>query len=303
MTKNLEIRAAVIQAVRDYFIKNGYLEVQTPIRLPDLIPEAHIDPVESEDGFLQASPELCMKRLMARGHEKIFQICPCFRKHERGGLHLPEHTLLEWYAKDQAYHYLMRTLTKMIRHVAQIAGKESCMEGQTIEYQNTFVDITGEFSNLSVKEAFDRYGSISMEEALEKDRFDEVISLDIEPHLGFEKPVFLYDFPAALGSLARLKPGNPNFAERFECYIAGLELANGFSELTDPDEQRRRFEKEIAQRTRRNKSSTPMPEKFLTDLEKMPECAGTALGVDRLVMLLGNLASIDEAVAFTPEDL
>ena len=298
MTKKLEIRAAVIQAVRDYFIKNGYLEVQTPVRLPDLIPEVHIDPLESEDCFLQASPELCMKRLMARGHEKIFQVCPCFRKHERGGLHLPEHTLLEWYAEAQTYHGLMRTLTEMIRHVAKISGNEF-----SIHYQGNVVDLTGEFPGLSVAEAFERYGSISMEEALGTGRFDEVISMDIEPTLGFERPVFLYDFPAALGSLARLKPGNPEFAERFECYIAGLELANGFSELTDPDEQRLRFEKEIEQRTRINKSSAPMPEKFLADLERMPECAGAALGVDRLVMLFGNFDSIDDAVAFTPEDL
>ncbi|MCF8045257.1 MAG: EF-P lysine aminoacylase GenX [Desulfarculaceae bacterium] len=298
MTGNLEKRAAVIQAVRDYFIRNRYLEVQTPIRLPDLIPEAHIDPFESEGWFLQASPELCMKRLMAKGHEKIFQVCPCFRKNERGKLHLPEHTLLEWYAKDQTYHGLMRTITGMIRHVAKITGNESC-----INYQGATVDITGEFPRLSVTEAFDRYGSIPMEEALETGRFDEIISMDIEPNLGFEKPVFLYDFPAALGSLARLKPGNPESAERFECYIAGLELANGFSELTDPEEQRLRFEKEIEQRAQLEKSSAPMPEKFLADLENMPECAGAALGVDRLVMLFGNFASIDEAVAFKPESL
>lgn len=298
MTGNLAKRAAVIRAVRDYFIQNGYLEVQTPIRLPDLIPEAHIDPFESEGWFLQASPELCMKRLMAKGHEKIFQICPCFRKHERGDLHLPEHTLLEWYAKGRTYHGLMNTVTEMIRHVAQLAGNESA-----IHYQGTVVDITGDFPKLSVTEAFARYGSIPLEEALETGRFDEIISLDIEPHLGFQTPVFLYDFPAALGSLARLKPGNVEVAERFECYIAGLELANGFSELTDPEEQRRRFEKEIAQRARLQKSSTPMPEIFLADLENMPECAGAALGLDRLVMLFGNLASIDEAVAFTPEDL
>lgn len=298
MTGNLEKRAAVIQAVRDYFIKTGYLEVQTPIRLPDLIPEAHIDPVESEDRFLQASPELCMKRLMAKGHEKIFQICPCFRKNERGGLHLPEHTLLEWYAEGQSYHGLMKTLTGMIRHVAKITGNES-----SINHRKIVVDVTGDFPGLSVKEAFERHGSISMEEALETGRFDEIISLDIEPCLGFEKPVFLYDFPAALGSLARLKPENPNFAERFECYIAGIELANGFSELTDPQEQRLRFEKEIAQRAGMKKYSAPMPEKFLADLGQMPECAGAALGMDRLVMLFGNFASIDEAVAFTPEDL
>jgi lysyl-tRNA synthetase class 2 len=239
-----------------------------------------------------------MKRLMAKGHEKIFQVCPCFRKNERGKLHLPEHTLLEWYAKDQTYHGLMRTVSEMIRHVAQRAGDESF-----ISYQGAVVDVAGEFSRLSVKEAFDRYGSIPMEEALETGRFDEIISLDIEPHLGFEKPVFLYDFPAALGSLARLKPGSPESAERFECYIAGLELANGFSELTDPEEQRRRFEQEIEQRARMKKSSAPMPEKFLADLEQMPECAGAALGVDRLVMLFGNFDSIDDAVAFTPEDL
>ncbi|MFO7753258.1 MAG: EF-P lysine aminoacylase EpmA [Desulfobacteraceae bacterium] len=298
MAGHLSERAALIHAVRDFFIRNGYLEVQTPIRLPCLIPEAHIDPFESETWFLHASPELCMKRLMAKGHERIFQICQCFRKHERGTRHLPEHTLLEWYAEGMNYHDLMETLNSLIRHVADLTGK-----GSVLEYQGAKVEITEELHKLQVKDAFSKYGTLGMEKALESGRFDEIISLDIEPCLGTDRPVFLYDFPASLGALARLKPENPEFAERFECYIAGLELANGFSELTDPKEQRSRFEKEISRRAGMNKSSARMPEKFLRDLSDMPDCAGAALGIDRLVMLFNNLDSIDDAVAFTPEDL
>jgi len=142
-----------------------------------------------------------------------------------------------------------------------------------------------------------------VEEAVSRDRFDEIIGCDIEARLGLAKPLFLYDFPSSKAALARLKPGSPNIAERFELYIGGIELCNAFTELTDPVEQRGRFEKELEYRGTAGKDITPMPEKFLSALEFMPEAAGNALGIDRLVMLFADTMKIDDVTAFTPEEL
>ncbi len=142
-----------------------------------------------------------------------------------------------------------------------------------------------------------------MEEAIKEDQFDESIAFEIEPNLGLNKPTFLYDYPATTCPLASPKPDQPHLAQRFELYIGGLELCNGFTELTDPAEQRRRFTEELARRKKSGEDVYPMPEKFLDDLHLMPEAAGNAMGIDRLVMLFAEAESIDEVVAFTPEEL
>ncbi|MDX2434886.1 MAG: EF-P lysine aminoacylase GenX, partial [Desulfobacterales bacterium] len=159
------------------------------------------------------------------------------------------------------------------------------------------------WERLSVADAFNQYGSISVERALEQNMFDEVLCRYIEPQLGIKKPVFLYDYPVELGSLARKKKENPAVAERFEIYIGGLELANGFSELTDADEQRQRFEQDLILIKKQGRPVESMPEKFLQALQDMPEAAGIALGLDRLAMVLLNAETIDQVVTFVPEDL
>ncbi len=296
--KVLKKRALIINSIRTFFQENDYLEVDTPLRLPSIIPEAHIDSYDSEGWFLQASPELCMKRLISQGYDKIFQICKCFRKNERSGKHLPELTMLEWYAKNETYTDLMNTCQSLIRFIA----KNTETNG-TIIYQNKQINLETKFLKLSVRESFLKYTDTTMEEACETGKFDEIMSFEIEPNLGLDQPIFLYDYPASLGALARLKPGNPDLAERFELYIAGIELANGFSELIDPKEQRKRFESELTSRKVYGKKDIPIPEKFLGSLSSMPETAGIALGIDRLIMLFCNLTSIDQSVAFTPEQL
>ena len=295
---NLYLRAQIIQAVRRFFIDNDYLEVETPLRIPAPAPEAHIDAVATEDQFLQTSPELCMKQLLAAGLPRIFQICKCFRQHERGRKHLPELTMLEWYHAGGNYLDLMEECEKLVCFVAHHLGR-----GAKLIYRDRPIELAKPWLRLSVKEAFEQYGSILMNKALATDRFDEVMALDIEPKLGDPKPVFLYDYPARHGALARLKPGDPLLAERFELYIAGIELCNGFSELTDAAEQRDRFEKEQHLRQSFNKPVYPLPEKFLEALADMPDAAGNALGIDRLVMLFADTAKIDDVVAFTPEEL
>jgi len=296
--KTLEQRARILQGIRQFFVERGYLEVETPHRIPTPAPESHIDAIPSDTWFLHTSPELCMKRVMAAGYEKIFQICRCWREKERGNVHLPEFSLLEWYRANRDYHSLMEECEGLIRFAATVIGL-----GEKIVFRNREIDLSQPWERISVNEAFRRYSKTSMTEALLQHVFDEVMVQEIEPNLGVERPVFIYDYPAQRGALARLKREDPTVAERFELYIGGLELANGFSELIDPAEQRERFRIENKDRQSFGKPVYPMPEKFLAELDTMPPSSGIALGVDRLVMVFLDVERIDEVVAFTPEEL
>ena len=294
----LRARARIIQEIRRFFIEGGYLEVETPLRIPAPAPESHIDPVPSDGWFLHTSPEICMKRMMAAGYERLFQICHCWRAGERGRMHVPEFTMLEWYRAEAGYEELMDECEALVRSVSEGIG----VDGRIV-FRGTLIDIRSCWERLSMREAFVQYGGMTMEEALARDCFDEVVVERIEPFLGQERPTFIYDYPASRSALARLKAGDPTVAERFELYIGGVELANAFSELTDPVEQRTRFESEAAFRASEGRIPFPLPGKFLDELSAMPPSAGIALGVDRLVMVLLDAATIDEVVAFTPEDL
>lgn len=294
----LKKRSQILRSIREYFDRNGFLEVETPLRIPAPAPETHIDLFESGSWYLQSSPELCMKRLIANGFDRVYQICKCFRNHERSERHLPELTLLEWYSRGETYQDLMTQCRELLHHIAW------ALESRTsIVYNKTTISLEEPWETITVKEAFSRYTKTSVDKALADNRFDDIMSFEIEPMLGTTKPLILMDYPASLGALARLKPEDPSVAERFELYIAGIELANGFTELTDPVEQRQRFNTDLRKRLKAGKKAMPLPEPFLEDLASMPETAGIALGVDRLVMLFTNAVSIDDVVAFTPEEL
>jgi lysyl-tRNA synthetase class 2 len=298
-SRHLKQRAAIIRAVRVFFEDRDYLEVDTPLRLPVLAPEIWIEPVISGGHFLQTSPELCMKRLLAAGHSRLFQICHCFRKGERGRFHLPEFSMLEWYRTGSDYHDLMDESEELIKSVVLECGGRRLFPGL-----EELVAIDVPFERLTVEEAFRRYAECTVEKVLAAGRYEEVLVEQVEPHLGLgRRPTFLYDYPASLASLARLKKDEPAVAERFELYLGGIELANGFSELVDPDEQRQRF---IAERNlifAAGRDPGPMPERFLQALTGMSAAAGIALGLDRLVMVLIGAESIDEVVGFVPEEL
>lgn len=296
--KALHQRANILQAVRYFFIAQGFFEVETPHRIPAPAPESYIDAIPSGSWFLHTSPELCMKRMLAAGYEKIFQICRCWREGERGSQHIPEFTLLEWYHSGIDYWILMEECATLIQTVASKVGV-----GERIIFRNQAIDLASPWERISMREAFHEYANTAMEEALKNGLFDEIMVRDIEPRLGTRKPTFIYDYPAQKGALARLRPEDRTVAERFELYVGGLELANGFSELVDPEEQRRRFERENENRRGMGKSVYAMPEKFLEELREMPPSAGIALGIDRLVMIFLDAPSIDEVVAFTPEEL
>jgi elongation factor P--(R)-beta-lysine ligase len=296
--QNLRLRARIIRTVRQFFAENDYLEVETPIRIPAPAPEAHIDAQPSGSWFLQTSPELCMKRLLAAGYSRIFQICKCFRRNEKGRRHLPELTLLEWYTAGADYSDMMTQCEALLTDVAHSMGYRD-----GLCYQGRRIDLSLPWPRMTVTEAFARLAGVSVEQAIEEDRFEEVLALEIEPWLGVERPLFLCDYPAACGALARLKPSNRRLAERFELYIGGLELCNAFTELNDEDEQRVRFDVERESRRRAGLTVYPMPESFLEALKDMPDAAGNALGIDRLVMLFADTTEIDDVVAFTPEEL
>ena len=289
----LQQRSLMIRKVRDFFYQQGYIEVDTPVRLPVLIPEAEIVPLSSEGWFLQTSPELCMKQLLAQGNEQIFQICPCFRQGEQGRLHQEEFTILEWYHVGWSYLELMEECEQLICRLAD--RKALFRAGRKISLRPPW-------QRLSVNKAFKCYAGVSAQEAVRTGAFDLLLVEKVEPELGWECPVFLYDYPIELASLARPKPGEPELAERFELYIAGVELANGFSELTDPALQRDRFAEEIKKAGLSGRTCT-MPEKFLAALENLPACAGIALGVDRLLMMFFDQDSLTGVLPFARGDL
>lgn len=293
--KALMERGAIFTRIRAFFQEKGYLEVETPFRIPAPAPESHIDAIPSGDWFLQTSPELCMKRMLAAGYERIYQICRCWRAGERGVRHLSEFTMLEWYRAEADYFVLMEETEALVRAAAA---------APVISYRGLSIDIAAPWERVTVAEAFQRYGGgASMEEALKAGTFDEIMVELIEPRLGLTRPTFIYDYPPCCAALARIRKSDPPVAERFELYIGGLEIANAFSELNDAAEQRIRFEAAAAERAFYGKASYPVAEKFLAALDDMPDSAGIALGLDRLVMVLLDAESIDEVVAFTTEEL
>ena len=286
----LHERASLIQDTRSFFVRQGFLEVETPIRIPAPAPEAHIEPEPSGEWYLQASPELAMKRLLAAGCTRIFQICKCFRRHEQGTLHLPEMTMLEWYRTEADYRDLMRDCERLL--AALTTDRHLTVRGHSI-------DLTSPWPRLTLAQAFDRFASIPLPQAMAEDRFEETLVMEVEPQLGLSSPLFLCDFPASLASLACLHPDRKEVAQRFELYVHGIELANGFTELTDAAEQRHRFVEEQQRIRALGREPGPMPEEFLADLPTVPPAAGIALGIDRLVMLFTGVDRIDQTVSFT----
>ncbi|MGB3221237.1 MAG: EF-P lysine aminoacylase EpmA [Desulforhopalus sp.] len=298
----LHLRAAFFHCIRSFFRNQGFLEVDTPIRQPVYIPESNIVPLTSEKEYLQTSPELCMKRLLAAGNDKIFQICHCFRKEEKGRLHLEEFQMLEWYRSGADYYQLMIDCEELLRFLQEYLNDQlakSAINGYQLFPGS---NLEGQWERLTVTDAFSKYSPIELDQAMREGKFDEILVDYIEPHLGNFSPVFLHDYPVQLGSLARKKAADSVVAERFELYIKGVELANGFSELTDADEQRQRFVHEIASIKSNSDRDALMPEKFLADLDHLETAAGIAMGLDRIFMIALNQRRIADSVTFSPED-
>lgn len=313
-------RAQVMKNIRDYFEGLDYLEVETPALQKSPGMEVHVhafktdllsaDQQTSQPMYLNTSPEFAMKKLLVAGLPKIFQICKCFRNAEQSPQHSPEFTMLEWYHVGINYEELMEETIGLLCHVTDDVFRWGGLKS----------DPHQAWQKISVCEAFEKYADINLEEVLEDvsafeisagragcpahegdtwdDLFFRVFLEKIEPNLGYPVPTILYDYPKCMSSLARLKDKDPRFAERFEVYVCGLELANAFGELSDADEQRIRFENAMAEKQSLYGDTWPVEDDFIKALEYgMPACSGIALGVDRLAMLVTGADHIDQIQA------
>lgn len=294
MTNALELRSGILQAVRAFFVARDYIEVATPVRLPAPALEAHIDAEAAGTYWLRTSPELHLKRLLCGGYRRIFELGPCFRKGERGRLHRPEFSMLEWYRVGADYRDTLDETRALLNHVAREVRGGTCLARE-----GSVCDLDGDWAVATVSEAFTVHAGWDPVRQYDAARFDRDLVNRVEPALPRRVPAVLCDYPAEAAALARCRPGPPAVAERWELYVAGIELANAFSELADPTEQRRRFAACAASRAAAGKAVYPLDEPFLDALEcGLPTCSGVALGVDRLVMLYGGFTTIDEVRAF-----
>lgn len=296
--KVLTQRARIVRTLRATLDNAGFLEVETPVRIPAPANEEYIDCPASGRAFLRASPELQLKRLLAGGIPRLYEIGPCFREGERGDRHNPEFTLLEWYRAGEGSDAILADLVALCAAAARAAheGSPSCT------FQGTPIDFSpSAWEAIPVRDAYRRWAGWDPVADFDAHRFEDDMALVIEPNLPRDHPVVLRGYPAGAASLARLTPEDPRVADRWEAYAGGLELCNAFGELTDPAEQRRRFEATARFRAEvRHATAYPLDEEFLADLAHMPPSGGAALGVDRLAMLLLDQPSIDRVRPFCP---
>lgn len=286
-------RAQAIKAIRNYFDAEGFIEVDTPVRIPAPANEPHIIPPASGDWFLRASPELQLKRLLAMGFTKLYQIGPCFRQGESGDRHSPEFTMLEWYRANATY---LDVLDDMRRYVVAAA---MAVNGSTlVERDGVQLDLALPWEIITVQEAMIKYAGWDPLEEYDQDRFDFDMGVKVEPQLPKDKVVVLMNYPAQAAALAQLSLEDNRVAERWEAYAFGIELCNAFGELVDPIEQRARFIAAREEKIACGEVPMPLDEEFLSALGSMPPSGGAALGVDRLIMVLTGAPTIGK-VRFT----
>jgi lysyl-tRNA synthetase class 2 len=323
----LAARRAIASALRAWFDEQGFAEVETGILQVSPGNETHLHAPRVEisraDGtrltrYLRTSPEFACKKLLAAGEPRIFEFARVFRDRERGDLHLPEFTMLEWYRANAGYDAVMADSIVIIAHAAQATGIGR------FSFRGRSADPFAEPELLTVAAAFERFAGVDLLATIAdgkgdrgrlasvaqrrvrianddtwSDIFSRILVEHVEPNLGQGRLTVLFEYPAPEAALARAKPSDPRVAERFEIYACGVELANGFGELTDAREQRRRFIEAMDEKERRYGERYPLDEDFLAAVENMPEASGTALGFDRLVMLASGALRIDQVV-WTP---
>lgn len=323
----LQARSAITRGVRAWFEEQGFAEVETGILQVSPGNETHLHAPRTEltraDGaqasrYLRTSPEFACKKLLAAGELKIFEFARVFRDRERGDLHLPEFTMLEWYRANASYDAVMADTIVLIAHAAQATGVGR------FSFRGKMADPFAEPELLTVAAAFERFAGIDLLATIangEGDRarlaaaaseririadddtwsdiFSKVLVEHVEPNLGRGRLTVLFEYPVPEAALARAKASDPRVAERFEVYACGVELANGFGELTDAAEQRHRFTAAMDEKARRYGERYPLDEEFLAAVGAMPEASGVALGFDRLVMLASGAPRIDQVV-WTP---
>ena len=305
--ETLRLRARVLAQIRSFFSARGVLEVETPLLAAAPVTDLHLQALSCRyhgpgaDGgrelFLQTSPEFAMKRLLAAGSGPIFQICKAVRNGEAGRRHNPEFTILEWYRPDWDHHRLMDEVDELL---GEVLGTRP---GERLTYAEAFERYAAIDPHSTSDEALrlrvEALGMDSTDGLRRDDLLDLILTHVIEPKLGHDQPTLIHDYPASQAALARIRPGDPPLAERFEVFAEGVELANGYHELADPDEQRRRFEADLEARRQAGLPEVPIDDRLLAALDHgLPNCAGVALGVDRLLMLAAGTRDIADVLAF-----
>lgn len=319
----LRARADITRALRGLFADWGFVEVETGILQVSPGNETHLHAlrVDVRTGdvvlprFLRTSPEFASKKLLAAGEDRIVEFARVFRDREDSPLHLNEFTMLEWYRADAPYSAIIDDCVAVIACAARAANSSA------FSFRGKTIDPSVEPLYVTVAEAFERFAGIHLLKTIEdsegnramlasmshdivrvtdddtwSDIFSKVLTEHIEPKLGEGRLTVLYEYPAPEAALARTKPGDPRVAERFEVYACGVELANGFGELTDADEQRRRFEDAMKEKQRRYGERYPIDDDFIAAVGQMPSACGVALGLDRLVMLASGATRLDQVV-------
>jgi lysyl-tRNA synthetase class 2 len=295
----LQARTAILRAVRAWFEAEGFTEVEPAALVVSPGAEVHVDAFEADGRYLHTSPEFAMKKLLAAGEEKIFALGKVWRRGDDGPLHASEFTMLEWYRAGAPYQHVMRDSVE----IARVAAAET---GNLLRWKARSCDAHAAPEHLTVRDAMARYLPLSLAEkgpgdegrGDAHDEFSKAI-VRIEPHLGVDHLTLLHEYPISEAALAQRTQHDPSVAERFEMYACGVELANGFGELTDPAEQRARLVADMAEKQKRYGKSWPIDEDFLAALAHMPPASGVALGFDRLVMLASHARSIQD-VLWTP---
>jgi lysyl-tRNA synthetase class 2 len=305
LLKKYFVREKVIQAIRRFFQKEEFHEVFTPVMVPIPSIEPNLEVFKTElrtsrgvkrDGFLIMSPEFSIKKLLAIGVGSCFEITRCFRNEEEvSRLHNPEFTMLEWYRVGANYFDIMKDFENLF---LEIAGSDK------LNYQGETYDLTPPWDRISVSEAFEKYAGKKIEDVSDSD-FYKIFFNEVEPKLlAGKRPFFLYDYPISQAALARPKKSNPKVAERFEVFLAGIELGNCFSELTDWKVQKKRFEAEKKEREKMNKTDYPVDDDLIEALKSgLPEVSGIAVGVDRLIMLVQDVPNVADTMFFPGNEL
>ncbi len=338
-----DTRIKIIKLIREFFWSLDFVETDTPIAVRLASQEPYLNPVsvlfhdtnnKKEKFYLRTSPEYSLKKLLAAGYEKIFEIGKCFRDQESfGGNHNTEFTMLEWYRSHGKYQDIMDDTENLFKFVSSRlpAPIRGGLEGGVLSYKDKKVDITGKWDRLSMKEVWQKFVGVNLDDYVGVQNFEPLRQLvgargyqvsesdayedlfykiflnEIEPKLGVERPIFVYDYPAAMCSLSRPCARDPRYAERFELYAGGLELANAFGELTNADEQKERLEKDKELRQKLGKETWPVDPDFISALASLHgvakgEASGIALGVDRMVLLFTGARDLNEVMFQSVKD-
>lgn len=311
----LKLRAEIIQQIRDFFTARAVLEVETPLLSYNTVTDPHVvgipaifkqNGLDEQTVYLQTSPEYAMKRLLAAGSGSIFQICKAFRQGDLGRVHNPEFTMLEWYRLGFDHHALMNEMDELLQTILKTQAATRFSYAALFEkflginpHSASLQELIQCAKNQNIQFVVNPNEKMSME--MQRNNWLALLLTHcIEPQIGHERPVFLYDFPVSQAALARIRhEESPPVASRFEVYFKGLELANGFHELQNANEQRKRFEADILFRKQNNLPVVDMDENFLAALDAgLPDCSGVAVGVDRLIMIALNVNSIDQVISF-----